>query len=221
MLGNNGLNVTSVLSERCFPEPQETLLSTSAPSLSCQTPLPQVHHTHKPTYTFIIVLLYSKFFYILTCWSLFSHFLFVFPGTGSFRPIHTRLTPSRPLVSKASPAVPSSVTANQLSSMHWFYFTQHYLQQSVWFYYLYVLQNCHITPLYAHCSCSGAIDLAAKSAGIIPGSPCRELDSPTVASDTLLTSTPTADVEPASQLLQHNVPEVRSNAHTLSHFGTL
>ncbi|XP_029016024.1 protein cramped-like isoform X2 [Betta splendens] len=90
-------------------------------------------------------------------------------GTGSFRPIHTRLaTAPRPLVSKAPPAVPSSVTASQLSS---------------------------------------AIDLAAKSAGIIPGSPCRELDSPAAASDTLLASTPTVAVQPDSQLLQDNVPE--------------
>ncbi|XP_053194746.1 protein cramped-like isoform X2 [Scomber japonicus] len=54
---------------------------------------------------------------------------------------------------------------------------------------------------------SSAIDLAAKSAGIIPGSPCRELDSPAVDNSTLLGTTPIVDAEPNSQLLQHNVPE--------------
>nr|XP_020453479.1 protein cramped-like [Monopterus albus] len=90
-------------------------------------------------------------------------------GTGSFRPIHTRLAPSaRPLISKASPAAPNSTATNQLSS---------------------------------------AIDLAAKSAGIIPGSPCRELGSPAVDSSTVLAATPVVDAEPDSQLLQQNVPE--------------
>ncbi|XP_068435202.1 protein cramped-like isoform X2 [Clinocottus analis] len=90
-------------------------------------------------------------------------------GTGSFRPIHTRLAPSsRPLLSKASPAASSSAAASQLSS---------------------------------------AIDLAAKSAGIIPGSPCRELNSPAVDNGTLLHTTPIVDAEPDAQLLQHNVPE--------------
>nr|XP_010766313.1 PREDICTED: protein cramped-like [Notothenia coriiceps] len=89
-------------------------------------------------------------------------------GTGSFRPIHTRLAPSsRPLQSKASPSASSSAAASQLSS---------------------------------------AIDLAAKSAGIIPGSPCREPDSLT-AHTALLNSTPSVDAEPGPQLLQHNVPE--------------
>ncbi|XP_070779437.1 protein cramped-like [Enoplosus armatus] len=90
-------------------------------------------------------------------------------GTGSFRPIHTRLAPPpRPLLSKASPAASSSAAASQLSS---------------------------------------AIDLAAKSAGIIPGSPCREPNSPAVDNSTLLATTPTVDAEPDSQLLEHNVPE--------------
>lgn len=90
-------------------------------------------------------------------------------GTGSFRPIQTRLTPSsRPLLSKTSPVASSSAAASQLAS---------------------------------------AIDLAAKSAGIIPGSPCRELDSPTVDNSSLLGTTPIVDAEPNSQLLQHNVPE--------------
>ncbi|XP_034394984.1 protein cramped-like isoform X2 [Cyclopterus lumpus] len=89
-------------------------------------------------------------------------------GTGSFRPIHTRLAPSsRPLLSKASPAASSSAAA----------------------------------------SLSSAIDLAAKSAGIIPGSPCRELNSPAVDNSTLLHATPLVDAEPDAQLLQHNVPE--------------
>ncbi|MEQ2214495.1 hypothetical protein XENOCAPTIV_009633 [Xenoophorus captivus] len=51
-----------------------------------------------------------------------------------------------------------------------------------------------------------AIDLAAKSAGIIPGSPCRELDSPAVNAG-LLATTPSVDAAPDSQLLQQNVPE--------------
>ncbi|KAF3700415.1 Protein cramped-like [Channa argus] len=90
-------------------------------------------------------------------------------GTGSFRPIHTRLAPSaRPLISKASSAVPGSAAVSQLSS---------------------------------------AIDLAAKSAGIIPGSPCQELDSPTVDDNPLLASTPIVDAEPDSEVLQQNVPE--------------
>ncbi|XP_071389450.1 protein cramped-like [Centroberyx affinis] len=90
-------------------------------------------------------------------------------GTGSFRPIQTRLAPSsRPLLSKASPAASGSASASQLSS---------------------------------------AIDLAAKSAGIIPGSPCRELEPPSVDNSTLLGSAPIVDAEPDAQLLQHNAPE--------------
>ncbi|XP_042361092.1 protein cramped-like isoform X2 [Plectropomus leopardus] len=90
-------------------------------------------------------------------------------GTGSFRPIHTRLAPSsRPLLSKTSPAATSSATASQLSS---------------------------------------AIDLAAKSAGIIPGSPRRELNSPAVDNSALLATTPIVDAEADSPLLQDNVPE--------------
>ncbi|XP_037332226.2 protein cramped-like isoform X1 [Pungitius pungitius] len=90
-------------------------------------------------------------------------------GTGSFRPIHTRLGPSpRPLLSKASPAASSSAAASQLSS---------------------------------------AIDLAAKSAGIIPGSPCRELNPPTAADTSTLLHTAPTDAEPDAQFLQHNVPE--------------
>lgn len=62
---------------------------------------------------------------------------------------------------------------------------------------------------------SGAIDLAAKSAGIIPGSPCREVDSSTVDNSALLPTTPIADAEPDSQLHQQNVPEVRdTHTHT-------
>lgn len=55
---------------------------------------------------------------------------------------------------------------------------------------------------------SGAIDLAAKSAGIIPGSPCRELTPPSVDSKILLSTTPVTEAEPDAELLQHNVPEV-------------
>ncbi|KAM4535410.1 protein cramped-like isoform 1-T1 [Fundulus diaphanus] len=90
-------------------------------------------------------------------------------GTGSFRPINTRLAPSsRPPVTKTSPpAPPGSAAPSQLSS---------------------------------------AIDLAAKSAGIIPGSPCRELEAPAVNA-ALLTTAPVADGAPDSQLLQQSVPE--------------
>lgn len=51
-----------------------------------------------------------------------SNFLFLPSGTGSFRPIHTRLAPSsRPALSKASPAASSSAAASQLSSMCCFF----------------------------------------------------------------------------------------------------
>ncbi|KAM3863534.1 protein cramped-like [Diretmus argenteus] len=90
-------------------------------------------------------------------------------GTGSFRPIQTRLAPSsRPQLSKASPAASGSATASQLSS---------------------------------------TIDLAAKSAGIIPGSPCQELEPPSVDNSALLGPTHIVEAEPDSQLLQHNAPE--------------
>ncbi|MED6280333.1 hypothetical protein CHARACLAT_009798 [Characodon lateralis] len=89
-------------------------------------------------------------------------------GTGSFRPINTRLAPSsRPPMTKTSPPASGSAVPSQLSS---------------------------------------AIDLAAKSAGIIPGSPCRELDSPAVNAG-LLATTSSVDAAPDSQLLQQNVPE--------------
>lgn len=89
-------------------------------------------------------------------------------GTGSFRPIQTRLTPApRPAVSKF-PAASSSSTAATLSS---------------------------------------AIDLAAKSAGIIPGSPCPELTSSPVDSSPLLSATPIIETQPDSLLLQDHAPE--------------
>ncbi|XP_060757900.1 protein cramped-like isoform X2 [Neoarius graeffei] len=58
-------------------------------------------------------------------------------GTGSFRPIQSRLSSSRPLALKATSTTINTASSNQLSS---------------------------------------AIDLAAKSAGIIPGSPCQEVE---------------------------------------------
>uniref|UniRef100_H2M7R0 Protein cramped-like n=1 Tax=Oryzias latipes TaxID=8090 RepID=H2M7R0_ORYLA len=89
-------------------------------------------------------------------------------GTGSFRPINTRLAPStRPPLTKTSPASSSSAASSELSS---------------------------------------AIDLAAKSAGIIPGSPCPDLDSSTV-DGALLTTPPIAEAEPDTHLLQQSVPE--------------
>uniref|UniRef100_A0A8C6TAH1 Protein cramped-like n=1 Tax=Neogobius melanostomus TaxID=47308 RepID=A0A8C6TAH1_9GOBI len=81
-------------------------------------------------------------------------------GTGSFRPIQTRLTPApRPAVSKV-PAV------------------------------------------------SSAIDLAAKSAGIIPGSTCPELMPSPVETSPLLSTTPIMEPQPESLLLQDHAPEV-------------
>ncbi|KAM9745231.1 protein cramped-like isoform 2-T2 [Menidia menidia] len=89
-------------------------------------------------------------------------------GTGSFRPIHTRLTPSsRPPLTKTSLSASSSAAVSQLSS---------------------------------------AIDLAAKSAGIIPSSPSREQDSPSVDNRAVL-ATPIVDAAPDPQLLQQNIPE--------------
>lgn len=90
-------------------------------------------------------------------------------GTGSFRPIHPRLTPSsRSVLSKPSPAASSSAAANHLSS---------------------------------------AIGLAAKSAGIIPGSPCRELEPPAVDDSALLATTPVVVAETPSELLQQHISE--------------
>lgn len=66
---------------------------------------------------------------------------------------------------------------------------------------------------------SGAIDLAAKSAGIIPGSPCRELNPPTADTGTLLHTAPIVDAETDAQLLQHSVPEV-SGAHLHTQIGS-
>ncbi|KAK7939722.1 hypothetical protein WMY93_003048 [Mugilogobius chulae] len=89
-------------------------------------------------------------------------------GTGSFRPIQTRLTPApRPTLSKF-PAIPSSSTNATLSS---------------------------------------AIDLAAKSAGIIPGSSCPELSSAPVGTSPLLNTTPVIEAPPESLLLQDHASE--------------
>ncbi|XP_051996009.1 protein cramped-like isoform X2 [Xyrauchen texanus] len=63
-------------------------------------------------------------------------------GTGSFRPIHTRLAPSKSQLSSKDPSTAASPgTTSHLSS---------------------------------------AIDLAAKSAGIIPASPNREMEAPSI-----------------------------------------
>ncbi len=66
---------------------------------------------------------FSFFFFECNATNIFlSHFLFLPSGTGSFRPIHTRLAPSsRPPLSKASPAASSSATTSQLSSEYYFY----------------------------------------------------------------------------------------------------
>ncbi|XP_067269534.1 protein cramped-like isoform X1 [Pseudorasbora parva] len=101
-------------------------------------------------------------------------------GTGSFRPIQTRLAPSnRQLSSKPLSSTASPAPATQLSS---------------------------------------AIDLAAKSAGIIPGSPCREVEAPSIdkaiaESEEAMDSVPIApelepdllDQEPSEESLQNGV----------------
>ncbi|KAF4092954.1 hypothetical protein AMELA_G00026490 [Ameiurus melas] len=80
-------------------------------------------------------------------------------GTGSFRPIQSRLSSSRSLALKATSTTINTASSNQLSS---------------------------------------AIDLAAKSAGIIPGSPCREVEAPALESSLLPheAATPPAPTDP-------------------------
>lgn len=69
---------------------------------------------------------------------------------------------------------------------------------------------------------SGAIDLAAKSAGIIPGSPCREVEAPSidkaiVESEEAMDSAPAApELEP--DLLDQEPSEVRTNTIPRSAF---
>lgn len=71
--------------------------------------------------------------------------------------------------------------------------------------------NCYVLINFV----SGAIDLAAKSAGIIPGSPCREVEAPSidkaiVESEEAMDSTPAApELEP--DLLDQEPSEVRTN----------
>ncbi|GAA6104184.1 protein cramped-like isoform X1 [Tachysurus ichikawai] len=90
-------------------------------------------------------------------------------GTGSFRPIQSRLSASRPLALKATSTTINTASSNQLSS---------------------------------------AIDLAAKSAGIIPGSPCQEVEDPALESSLLPpeAATPSAmpEPEPNSEMLQQD-----------------
>ncbi|KAM8825139.1 protein cramped-like isoform 3-T3 [Synchiropus picturatus] len=89
-------------------------------------------------------------------------------GTGSFRPIQTRLTPpSRPPQSKTAPGASTSAVSSQLSS---------------------------------------AIDLAAKSAGIIPESPRRDGDAPS-GDNTLITTETLPKGQEDSRLLQHSITE--------------
>ncbi|XP_072298684.1 protein cramped-like isoform X2 [Eucyclogobius newberryi] len=52
-----------------------------------------------------------------------------------------------------------------------------------------------------------AIDMAAKSAGIIPGSSCPELSSPPVETGPLLPTAPIKEAQPESLLLQDHAPE--------------
>ncbi|XP_014024074.1 protein cramped-like isoform X1 [Salmo salar] len=93
-------------------------------------------------------------------------------GTGSFRPIQPRLSPStRPPLPRTPPITSGPRMSSQLSS---------------------------------------AIDLAAKSAGIIPGSPCRELKAPSPDGRPLSTSHPGVvhASPPQPQLLQQASSEV-------------
>uniref|UniRef100_A0A6Q2YHW5 Protein cramped-like n=1 Tax=Esox lucius TaxID=8010 RepID=A0A6Q2YHW5_ESOLU len=94
-------------------------------------------------------------------------------GTGSFRPIQPRLSPStRPLLPRTPSVTSGPGISTQLSS---------------------------------------AIDLAAKSAGIIPGSPCRELEPPSQERSPLLSrSDPVGHPGlPQTQLLQQVSSENR------------
>ncbi|XP_072549617.1 protein cramped-like isoform X2 [Salminus brasiliensis] len=86
-------------------------------------------------------------------------------GTGSFRPIQTRLPSARPLPLKAASTTINPTPSSELSS---------------------------------------AIDLAAKSAGIIPGSPCRELEAPALESSIMQPedTTPPVAAAPEPELLQ-------------------
>ncbi|XP_035592905.1 protein cramped-like isoform X1 [Oncorhynchus keta] len=95
-------------------------------------------------------------------------------GTGSFRPIQPRLSPStHPLLPRTPPITSGPRMSSRLSS---------------------------------------AIDLAAKSAGIIPGSPCRELEAPSPDGRSLSTSHPgvvhTSPGPPQTQLIQQASSEV-------------
>uniref|UniRef100_A0A3P8W890 Protein cramped-like n=1 Tax=Cynoglossus semilaevis TaxID=244447 RepID=A0A3P8W890_CYNSE len=77
------------------------------------------------------------------------------------------------------------------------------------FLYLFIFTSLlcpHPPTCYGVC----AIDLAAKSAGIIPGSPCPSLDPSTTENSDPLNTSPSPDVEPDSTLLQQNVPQVRN-----------
>ncbi|XP_051572022.1 protein cramped-like isoform X2 [Myxocyprinus asiaticus] len=84
-------------------------------------------------------------------------------GTGSFRPIHTRLDPSKSQLSSKAPSTAASPgTTSQLSS---------------------------------------AIDLAAKSAGIIPASPNQEMEAPSI-DKAIVDSEEAMDLAPAAPELE-------------------
>ncbi|XP_049323926.1 protein cramped-like isoform X2 [Astyanax mexicanus] len=86
-------------------------------------------------------------------------------GTGSFRPIQTRLPSARSLPLKATSTSVNPTSSTQLSS---------------------------------------AIDLAAKSAGIIPGSPCRGVEPPALQSSIMEheDTMPPVAAEPEPELIQ-------------------
>lgn len=100
-------------------------------------------------------------------------------GTGSFRPIQTRLHLARSLALKAAPTI-NPTSSTQLSS---------------------------------------AIDLAAKSAGIIPGSPCREVEAPALEPSIMepedaappMADAPEPDPDPEHEQLQQEAKGAQQN----------
>lgn len=199
-----------------------------------------------------MVFVFFSFFFLTPNLILALRYFFLYTGTGSFRPIQTRLAPSSRLpLSKASPATSSSsATATQLSSVYCFYWLIYFCvfpwqlcypfcavikgpHRYSLFYTHVASAPCSLNYWTFHCnilsasvsrwclsdvtnpSCSssvnpvsGAIDLAAKSAGIIPGSPCRELTSSSVDNKMVIASSPATEDEPDADLLQQSVPEV-------------
>lgn len=109
---------------------------------------------------------------LLACAADVSASAHILTGRGSFRPVQSSLAKaavSRPIVPKVLPTghgplasksaiLPDIPTRPACGVLH-------------------AGIGCHREQSLACCSFSGAIDLAAKSAGIIPGSPCPVLDA--------------------------------------------